>query len=83
MMLTDEEKSKIDFRFIHGDITVVDWSDGDVIFANSTCFDDDLMDKVTRLAEKTRPGTFILTITNRYTLFRFNLIITRLVYIRF
>jgi hypothetical protein len=65
MMLTDEEKNKIEFRFIHGDITIVDWSDGDVIFANSTCFDDALMEKVTKQAEKTRTGTFMLTTTNR------------------
>jgi hypothetical protein len=36
-------------EFIHGDATdfsVKDWSDADVVFANSTCFDDTLMGKI-------------------------------------
>lgn len=64
-MLADEEKKNIDFNIIHGDITVINWADADVVFANSTCFDDELMEKLAKLAEKTRPGTILLTTTSR------------------
>ncbi len=29
-----------------------DWRDGDVVFCNSTCFDDNLMNKIANLASK-------------------------------
>ncbi len=64
--MENEEKSQIEFQFIHGDLKIVDWSDADLIFANSTCFDDDLMESIASLAERTRHGTFILTTTTRY-----------------
>ena len=38
---------------IRGDILnriTKDWTDGDVIFANSTCFDDEMMQKVSDIA---------------------------------
>ena len=41
----------------------VDWSDGDVVFANSTCFEDDLMGSMARQAEKLKPGTYFITFT--------------------
>ena len=62
-MLKNEIKNAIDFQFILGDFTVVDWTDSDIIFANSTCYDEDLMRKISVLVEKTRPGTLILTTT--------------------
>ena len=65
LMLKDEEKSNIDFQLIHGDFTALDWQDSNVVFINSTCFDDVLMEKITNLAEKTRPGTFFMTTTSR------------------
>ena len=32
----------------HGSILERDWSDGDLVFANSTCFDDELMDLMSK-----------------------------------
>lgn len=65
LMIKHEDKQNIEIQFTHGDLTIIDWSDANIIFANSTCFDDLLMEKIARLAERTRPGTFILTTTNR------------------
>ena len=47
----------------HGSLEDFDWSDGDVVFANSTCFDDSLMKSIGRLAEKLRPGAVLITFT--------------------
>ena len=40
-------------------------SDGDVVFANSTCFDATLMERLAHKARLLRPGTFFLTTTQR------------------
>jgi hypothetical protein len=40
-----------------------DWSDGDVIFANSTCFDDALIAAMTARAEALKPGAIVVTFT--------------------
>jgi hypothetical protein len=40
-------------EFKHGDILDMnfkDWRDGDVVFCNSTCFDDALMNNIATLA---------------------------------
>lgn len=65
-MLKEADRNDIEFQFIHGDFTHIDWFDADIVFMNSTCFDDPLMHNIARLVEKTRPGTFILSTTNRY-----------------
>lgn len=39
------------------------WRDGDIVFANSTCFDDDLMLEMAKLAAKMKPGAFFVTFT--------------------
>ena len=41
----------------------VDWSDGDVVFANSTCFEDGLMAQMARQAARLRPGAYFVTFT--------------------
>ncbi len=40
-----------------------DWSNGDVVFANSTCFEDELMDNLGKHAERLKPGAFLVTFT--------------------
>ena len=40
---------------IRGDVLsriTKDWTDGDVVFANSTCFDDELMQQICNIARK-------------------------------
>jgi len=40
-------------QMIRGDflnLSNTDWSDADIVFANSTCYDDELMQKISDLA---------------------------------
>ena len=50
-------------ELIKGDILKEDWSDGNLIFINSTCFDDELMEKIAEKAEDLAPGTLVITFT--------------------
>mmetsp|Transcript_22134 Transcript_22134/g.43586 ORF Transcript_22134/g.43586 Transcript_22134/m.43586 type:complete len:335 (+) Transcript_22134:86-1090(+) len=59
--LTVGNDDDIDLR--EGSILEEDWSDGDVVFANSTCFDDNLMEAMARQASKLKPGAFFVTFT--------------------
>ena len=45
-------------------LTNIDWTDGDVIFVNSTCFDRVLMSKISEIAARLKPGTVIITLTH-------------------
>ncbi len=50
--------------FLHqGSFLDFDWSDGDVVFANSTCFDDELMLGLSKSAEKLKAGAIVVTFT--------------------
>lgn len=52
----------------HGDILdvgVKDWRNGDLVFANSTCFDDTLMCQIARIAAGMKRGSFFVTLTKR------------------
>mmetsp|Transcript_2490 Transcript_2490/g.5200 ORF Transcript_2490/g.5200 Transcript_2490/m.5200 type:complete len:298 (+) Transcript_2490:2852-3745(+) len=40
-----------------------DWTDGDVVFANSTCFTDKLMASIAGAAQGMKPGSFLVTFT--------------------
>lgn len=51
------------YSFFEESILNFDWSDGDVVFANSTCFDDILMKHISREAEKLQPNTLVITFT--------------------
>jgi hypothetical protein len=42
-------------------------TDGDVVFANSTCFDDELMHKMQVQAEALKPGSILVTFTKGLT----------------
>ena len=54
---------------IHGDLLAADpdqdgaWTDGDIVFANSTCFSRDLMDSIAAKAAGLKPGATIITLT--------------------
>jgi hypothetical protein len=50
-------------EFINGDLTKIDWSDGDIVFANSTCFDEPLMKYISETCDQCKVGTFIITLT--------------------
>ncbi len=48
---------------ICGSILEENWADGDIIFANSTCFDESLMKAIAEKAVRLRPGSIIITFT--------------------
>ena len=50
-----------------GSFTDFDWSNGDVVFANSTCFSDELMAELSQQAEKLKPGAIVVTFTKGMT----------------
>jgi len=55
-------------EFILGDaldMSVCDWSDATVVFANSTCFDDNLMRRLASAATALKKGTIFITLTKR------------------
>jgi SAM-dependent methyltransferase len=61
-------------EMIQGSILDYDWSDGDVCFANSTCFDDRLMQDLSAKAESLRPGAYFVTFTKPLTSTRFEVL---------
>ena len=64
-------------EFYHGsitDLTLKDWTDGDVVLANSTCFDDSLMQEIDTIAIRLRAGAYIITLSKRLTDVYFDLI---------
>jgi len=63
-----------DIDFICGDICEYDWSDGDVIFINSTCFDYQLMEILSRKAEILKKGAYVLTLTKTLQSTQFELV---------
>lgn len=50
-------------RFHRGSFLDHDWSHADVVFANSTCFDDALLEAIAKHAERLRPGAVIISFT--------------------
>lgn len=58
-------KQKTVVQFLNEDATKRDWSDADMWFANSTCFDEALMAKLATIADKMKVGTFCVTFTKR------------------
>ncbi len=52
-------------HFEQGDITKLDWSDADVIFANSTCYDAELMASLALVADRLKVGSFSITFTRQ------------------
>lgn len=41
----------------------VDWTDGDVVFANSTCFEPEMMVELSRLGSRLKSGAFFITLS--------------------
>eukprot|EP01034_Spumella_vulgaris_P037938 gene37938-46812_t len=53
---------------IHGDflkLRTKDWRDADIVFANSTCYDETIMSKMAKIASGMKKGSFVITLTKR------------------
>lgn len=54
------------FEVHHGDMLKdVDWSGADLVFANSTCFDQSLLAQIAEQASKCKKGTWMFTLTKK------------------
>ena len=52
--------------FIQGsilDTTLIDWTDGDVVFANSTCFDNSMMQMLFEISQTMKLGSIFITLS--------------------
>lgn len=47
--------------FLHGSFTDIDWSDADIVFANSVFYSEDLMAQLTAVAGGMKKGTFFVS----------------------
>jgi SAM-dependent methyltransferase len=60
--ITTEVEGSI-IKFIHGDILKEDLSDADLIFMNSTCFQDDLMEALEPRLETIKPHAQVISLS--------------------
>ena len=63
--LPEDRKDTLLFSFLHNDATLIDWSDADFVFFNSTCFTTKLMIELSRKCRALKEGTIIVSITRR------------------
>jgi len=56
-------KYKEKMHFINSDFTKIDVTDADIIFVNSTCMDQHLMDHVVEQSKKLKKGSYIVCLT--------------------
>jgi len=63
--LVPEARQAAEVSFVLGDACELDWSDADLVFMNSTCFGDELLLRLSRVAEQLRPGAVVITTTRR------------------
>ncbi len=47
------------------DMSVKDWRNADIVFANSTCYEDDLMKRIAKVAVGMKKGSFFVSLTRK------------------
>ena len=60
---SSSEVPRPDVEFIHGDLFDLDINPYSVVFVNSTCFDDRLMERIGEKVESMPPGAVVVTLT--------------------
>lgn len=45
-------------------LSLCDWTDGDVVFANSTCFNSELFDAMVEIGKRLKSGAIFITLTS-------------------
>ena len=68
------EKADQEVTFRHGSMFDHDTTDGDVFFTHCTCFDDPMMDQISKKLEGCKPGTRVITVTKGLTSPEFDLV---------
>ncbi len=59
------KKQETVVKLVRGDCCYIDWSYGDVVFSNSTCFDSATMERLATLACDLKPLAFFVCISNK------------------
>ena len=59
------KKQETIVKFLNGDCSYIDWSYGDIVFANATCFDVPLMEKLGKLACELKAESFFIVLSNK------------------
>ena len=68
MSLLCHFKKLIGIEFLHGNFLEQSWDDTSIMFANSTCFSENLMKSIaTKANNECKKGTIIITFTKRLT----------------
>ncbi|DAZ96595.1 TPA: hypothetical protein N0F65_000161 [Lagenidium giganteum] len=58
------QKADIDIGFVKGDASKMDmWKDATLVFCNSTCFSDSLLQAISNAADSLREGCYFVTVT--------------------
>ncbi len=65
--LLPNKKKGFTVESVWEDFLKYDFSDGDVVFTHSTCFPDELWEKLVRKFEELKKGTFVITVTKTIT----------------
>lgn len=55
-----------EMEVVCGDGTFYDWSFAQLVYIQATCFSDDMMQRVTDVADKLKPGSILIIVNNRY-----------------
>lgn len=58
-----QAKRATNLSFHIGDALLLDWSNGDIVFINSTCFDKRMMQQFAKLAGRLKYGSYVITVT--------------------
>ncbi len=64
-------KLKQEIKFVKGDILKTDFSEADVVFTHSTCFDEEFMKALAEKMEDLKKGSLVITITQQLPSKRF------------
>jgi hypothetical protein len=62
---------KTEIEFYNGsltDLSLYDWTQGDIVFANSTCFDDNLFLFIESVCDRIKPGSYLVTLSQSINL---------------
>jgi SAM-dependent methyltransferase len=54
-------KAAVQIDFICGNLLTTDFSDGDLVFVQSTCFNEELMEKLEQKCNELKPGSLVIT----------------------
>lgn len=68
------EKQNQQVNFVNASMFDHDTSDGDIFFTHCTCFDDAMMDQISKKLEACKPGTRVVTVTKGLTSPEFDLL---------